>query len=271
MSRPSYRQQTYEPLRDKTLHNVMRHLFVTEFGYADKVIFAEAMIERILTTIEQFVRPTDLLKPGQMLWMAVAHDGHKHASRRMRDIPQVPVILDLVTDQELQSLSQGQPHAEARRERETRLLKQALDQGGVLAESDLSAILLFSLSRVSHDIKRLERVDGRSLPYRGTVHDAGSTLTHKVAIIKLYEAGHLEPDICRMLSPTHSLEAVTRYVQAYKNVTKLVERGFAPDDIGGILRMSVRLVHAYADILRQHHPEILARNPNFADASTTPA
>ena len=265
MSRPTFRQQTYEPLRDKTIHNVLRHLFVTEFGYADKVIFAEAMIERILTTIEQFVQPTDLLKPGQLLWLAVAHDGHKHASRHMRDIPQVPVILDLVTDQELEVLAKGQEYPKTRRERVTRLLQQAMAQGGVLAESDLSAILLFSLTRISADIKHLERVEGLSLPYRGTVHDAGSTLTHKVEIIRLYEAGHLEPDICRLLSPTHSLEAVTRYVQAYKNVTKLLERGFPAGEIGGILRMSVRLVHAYADILRQHHPDLLARNPHFAN------
>jgi hypothetical protein len=38
------RQQTYEPLRDKTLFNVLRQQFVSEFGYANKVIFAEVMI-----------------------------------------------------------------------------------------------------------------------------------------------------------------------------------------------------------------------------------
>jgi len=267
MSHPTFRQQVYAPLRDKTLQNVLRHLFVSEFGYADKVIFAEAMIERILSTLEQCLPPTDWLKPGQMLWLAVAHDGHKHANRRMRDLPLVPVILDLVTDDELQALAQGQPYLQARRARVIRLLRQALDQGGVLAETDLSALLLSSLSCISEDIRHLQQ-QGQTLPYRGTVQDVGSTLTHKVEIIRLYEQGYLEPDICHRLSPTHSLEAVTRYIQAYKNVTKLLDRGFSAPEIGGILRLSVRLVHAYAAIVRQHHPDVLARNPHFAHGET---
>jgi hypothetical protein len=40
------RERDYGPLRDKTLTNVLRQLFITEFGYDNKVLFAEAMIER---------------------------------------------------------------------------------------------------------------------------------------------------------------------------------------------------------------------------------
>ena len=102
--RPPHRERNFSPLRDKTLTSVLRQLFVTEFGYENKVIFAEAMIERILETIEAFVKPAALLEPGQMLWMAVADDGRKHARKPMKEIPQVPVVLDLVTDQDLQAL-----------------------------------------------------------------------------------------------------------------------------------------------------------------------
>ena len=70
MKHKSERQQVYSPLRDKTLGNVLRQLFVTQFGYENKVLFAEAMIERILETIDSFVRPVTLLRPGQVLWMA---------------------------------------------------------------------------------------------------------------------------------------------------------------------------------------------------------
>ena len=63
------RERDFSPLRDKTLANVLRHLFVTQFGYENKVIFAEAMIERILETSDAFVEPASLLKPGQMLFL----------------------------------------------------------------------------------------------------------------------------------------------------------------------------------------------------------
>jgi len=262
MSHRTFRQQVYNPLRDKTMQNVLRHLFVTEFGYADKPIFAEAMIERILATLQSCWLPPEGLKPGQVLWLAVPHDGHKHVHQPMREMPLVPVVLDLVTDEELQALAQGQPYAQTRRQRIIRLLRQALQQGGVLAETDLSALLLRSVSGMSGDIRRLQR-EGQSLPYRGTVQDVGLTLTHKVQIIRLFEQGCLEPEICTRFSPTHSLQAVTRYIQAYKNVTKLAERGFSAAEISAILCMSVRLMHAYVDIVRQYHSDILFRNPHF--------
>lgn len=269
MNRPSFREHVYTPLRDKTLRNVLCHLFVTQFGYGDKTIFAEAIVDRVLGTLEQYLCPLQELKPGQVLWLAVAHDGHKHAHQAMRDVPLVPVVLDLVTDDELQALAQGQPYLQTRHQRVMRLLQQAFAQGGLLAEADLSALLLSSLSCISADIRQLQQA-GQHLPYRGTIQDLGPTLTHKAQTIRLYEQGHLETDICRLLSPTHSLEAVTRYIETYKRVTQLLERGFSAAEIGGILRLSTRLICLYATIIHQYHPDVLAKNPHFASGKALP-
>ena len=102
-----------------------------------------------------------------------------------------------------------------------------------------------------------------------SVQDIGGTLTHKVEIIRLFEAGYLEPEICRKLSLPHELSAVENYVQTYKNVVKLLERGFSPSEISGILSVSERLVQAYIPIVREHHPEILERNPYFQESTAT--
>jgi len=264
------RQETYAPLQDKTLFNVLRQQFVSEFGYANKVIFAEAMIERILQTIDAFVRPTTLLKPGQLLWMAVAHDGQKHAQQPMREIPQTPVVLDLVTVDELRALAAGQAFAEVRQQRLARLLRQAFDQGGVLAQNDLAAITLTHRKHVSQALQHVQETEHCLLPYRGTVQDVGATLTHKVEVIRLFEAGYLEPEICQRLSVPHDLAAVENYVQTYKNVLKLLERGFAPREVSGILAISEPLVAAYIRIVRDHHPDILARNPYCQEQAPQP-
>lgn len=255
-SKHIHRQRNFSPLRDKTLANVLRHLFVTEFGYENKVIFAEAMIERILETIDAFVKPAALLEPGQLLWMAVANDGRKHAYKPMKEIPQVPVILDLVTDEDLQALADGEDFIVVRRRRHTRLLDQTLDQGGALAYTDVSAMTLASECQVGNDVLRVQQAEGRLLPHRGSVHDVGPTLSHKVEVARLLEAGHLEPEICRKLSPVHDLRSVERYAQTYKNAMKLLERGFAPREISGILSISQRLAEAYVEIVNEHHPEI---------------
>jgi len=267
MSRHTDRQKTFSPLRDKTLSSVLRHLFVTEFGYEKKVIFAEAMIERILETIEAFVKPASLLEPGQLLWMAVVNDGRKHARKSMKEICQVPVILDLVTDDELQALADGKEYRLVRRRRHARLLEQAFAQGGVLAQSDLAAITLTSRTQASDDIARIQENEDRILPYRGSVQDLGATITHKVEVIRLLEAGYLEPDICRRLSVVHDLRSVENYVQPYKNVMKLLERGLTPREVSDILSVSERLVEAYIEIIREHHPEVLAGNPHFQEQS----
>lgn len=263
MSRRTDRQETFTPLRDKTLFNVLRQQFVTDFGYEHKVIFAEAMIERILETIQAFTQPATLLAPGQLLWMAVANDGRKHAHQTMKEIPQVPVVLDLVSDDDLQALAAGTTYRTVRRQRHARLLEQAFAQGGVLAQNDLAAISLTHRIQISEDIARFREMEGRILPYRGSVQDVGATLSHKVEVIRLLEQGYLEPEICQRLSIIHSLQSVENYVQTYKNVIKLLERGFTPNQISGILSVNVRLVEAYIDIIREHHPDVLDKNHYF--------
>ncbi|MBW2172917.1 MAG: DUF1670 domain-containing protein [Deltaproteobacteria bacterium] len=263
MKRRTHRQRTLGPLQDKTLFNMLRQLFISEFGYEKKAIFAEAMIDRILDTIAAFTVPSSRLKPGQVLWLAVANDGRKHTRQRMNAIPQVPVVLDLVHDDDLRELAAGTTYPELRRRRMARLLEQAFVQGGVLAQSDVAALTLVPPSRVGRAIARYQKEEQCSLPTRGSVQDLGPTLSHKVEVIGLLEAGYLEPEICRRLSMVHSLESVERYVQTYKNVIKLVERGFAPTEISGILSLGERLLDTYIDIIDEHHPALITGNPHF--------
>ena len=269
MRRRTHRQEDFLPLRDKTMFNVLRHLFVSEFGYENKALFAEAMIERILETVEAFMKPVAWLKPGQMLWMAVANDGRKHAHKPMKETPQESIILDLVIDEELQALAEGEDYQALRRRRCARLLEQAFAQGGVLAQSDLAAITLTSPTWVGRAIAHFQKAEGRLLPYRGSVHDVGATLSHKVEVARLLEAGYLEPEISRMLSPVHDLRSVENYAQTYKNMIKLLERGFTPNEIAAILSIGKRLVNAYVDIIREYHPEILDHNSEVPEKSTS--
>ena len=263
-------ERMFSPLQDKTLSSVLHHLFVTEFGYEKKVAFADVMIERILETIDAFLKPIPFLKPGQLLWMAVRHDDRKHTFRSMRETPQVPVILDVVSAEDLQALSDGEPLLAVRRRRHARLLEQAMAQGGVLAQTDLAAITLSSKDQVCRDIARVQRAQDRLLPYRGTVHDIGPTLSHKVEVARLLEAGLLEPEIGAKLSPVHNLRSVERYAQTYKNVLKLLEHGLASSEIAAILKLSNRLMDAYIDMVRAHHPEMIAANPHLQPEVPSP-
>lgn len=254
------RERTFSPLRDKVLTSMLRQLFVARFGYEKKIAFAEAMISEILNTIDAFVKPLSAVKPGQLVWMAVVHDGGKHTFQDMRDTPQVPVVLDLITDGDLRALAEGDGVLNVQRRRHARLLDQAMEQGGVLAFSDLTVMTLAGEDQIRRDVAHVKEAEGRILPHRGSVQDIGPTLSHKVEVARLLEAGYLEPEICHKLSPVHDLRSVERYAQTYKNVLKLLDGGFAPSDIAGILALSNRLVETYVELVREHHPDIVARN-----------
>lgn len=260
-SKGTHRSRNFSPLREKSLVSALVQLLVTKFGYGPKVIFAEQIVEHVLATIDAFVKPASLLKPGQMLWIAVADDGRKHTFKSMKDIPQVPVILDVLTAADLKALADDVDFTTVRRRRHARLLDQAYTQGGALAHTDLSAITLTPEWVVAKDIARTQEDEDRLLPHRGTVHDVGPTLTHKTDVARLLEAGYLEPDIARKLSPVHNLRSVERYAQVYKNVIKLLESNLAPGEISGILSISQRLLDTYIAIVYEHHPEIIAQNP----------
>lgn len=267
----SRRDRDFSPLRDKTLVNVLRQRFATEFGYEKKMAFAELMIERILGTIEAFVKPASMIKPGQMVWMAVPDDGCKHAHRPMKDTPQVPVVLTVVSDEDLAALVNGEDFISVRQRRHARLLDEAYEQGGALAQNDLSAITLVSGRTVGRDVDQVQEQEECLLPTRGAVHDLGPTISHKVTVIRLFEAGYLEPEIARKLSPVHSLRSVERYVQIYKNVLKLLSRGFSLEEIASILDIGQQLVEAYVDIVNEHHPTAIADNPHLHQQDTTPS
>jgi hypothetical protein len=248
-------------LRDKTLVNVLRQLFRDEFGYQKKMIFAELMIDRILDTVEAFVKPASMIEPGQMLWMAVPNGDNNYARRPMGKTPQVPVVLTLVSDDDLKALANGEDYVDVRRQRLTRLLRETHAQGGALAQTDVSALTLGSEGLVGRDIAAVQEEEDCLLPTRGALHDLGPTTTHKVAVIRLYEAGYLEPDIAKKLSPVHSLRSVERYVQTYKNVKKLCQGGFSLKDIASILDIGKSLVAAYVELVTDHHPAVVADNP----------
>jgi hypothetical protein len=262
--RQSTRYRDYHPLLAKTVPNVLLNLFIEQFGYGDKVVLAQAMIERILETLMDILKPAALVKPGQMIWLAVPADGPKYAHQPMAKLPKKQVTLDLITLEDIKRFQQGVPIPEIRRQRQARLIRQTREQGAALAQSDVSLMTLVTGSTVSKDLAKYQEEHSCVLPYRGVVHDMGSTCTHKVEIIRLLEQGYLESEIGRKLKIEHSLSSIERYVQPYKNAIKLLEKDFTLVEICCILSMPARLLEQYIEIIREHHPNIIENSSHVS-------
>ncbi len=260
MRRRSNRYRDYHPLLAKTVPNVLLNLFIEQFGFGDKIVIAQAMVERILDTLMDIMQPSALVNPGQLVWLAVPVDGPKYTHQPMEKLPKKRVTLDLITFEDIKRFEQGVPIPEIRRERQARLARQTRAQGAALAQSDISLMTLVASSTVSTDLKRYQQENHCVLPYRGVEHDTGPTCTHKVEIIRLLEQGYLESEIRYKLKIEHSLSSIERYVQPYKSVIKLLEKDFTPMEICCILSMPARLLEQYVEIIHEHHPDIIENN-----------
>ena len=87
-------EKSMEPLLSKSLRNMIRHKFITEYGYSDAVPLAEFITGDLMELIQSIVFDANTLKPGQLVWMAVEKEHrHKGYGTHLYDMPMKPVVL----------------------------------------------------------------------------------------------------------------------------------------------------------------------------------
>ena len=69
---------------------------------------------------------------------------------------------------------------------------------------------------------------------------------------------------------TTCLDRLLDYRDRHGQLEELLEHGLAPSEISGILSISRRLVDEYIEIVKEHHPQIIAQNPHLQEQPGTP-
>lgn len=137
-----------------------------------------------------------------------------------------------------------------RRVRLVRMSEEAVDQGGVLTQEDLSRLLQTGVRTIRRDIASL-RSGGHWVPTRGTVKEIGRGQSHKAKIVEMYLQGMTYSQIVRRAR--HSPRAIKRYVESFGRVVVLWERGVEKaSEIGYILGVSERLAGEYLSLRRRY-------------------
>jgi len=214
----------------------------------DKIqtMFASDIIKLVDTNLKEPWR----LDVGQVLWMGVDKDDRPSYGKSSSRIKLKPVILTLVSEEDLIDRANGLTEREVREKRTVRMCNEAYEQGAVLSLNDVSVLLRTSPSTVGKQVREYMDKEGKVVPTRGTIHDLGRTFTHKKIIVSYYLDGMLTPDIARRCD--HSEEACDRYIRAFNRVRMLSDRMSAPE-IARILEMSPFLVREYLNILEEHN------------------
>ena len=242
-----YVRKKYAPLLDKTLQNALAHRIGKEFPKIGGPRIRQLCAEMILEVVADHVRPREHLSHGQILWMALHKDHPLGRHQRIADSELLPVVLDVSLPEDIEARLARRSPGETLRRKAVRLCQQAYQQNGLLSNCDLAELLATSDSRIATVLAEHERQTNKPVPRRATVHDVGTSLTHKRIICrKRYLEGKDVPQIAR--ETYHSQESVDRYLGQYDRVRHCRLQGLSPVETAHALDCSVWLVNEYLAI-----------------------
>lgn len=234
----------------KDLAAVLHQFLAKNVPQLAAALIRAPVVQAILELFEEYCPPADRMKAGEVLWYAVDENETAGYGKRIEDCKLVPVTLELVNTDDAKRITEGMKRRQRNIHVTARLFNQAYEQGGVLTQADVAAIMRLTPGTIGKYLKDYELQTNEVLPRRGTIHDMGPTLTHKrIICIKHFREGKSIEQTAR--ESYHSVSAVTRYVQDYKRVKTCIDEDFAPDKIRMATGLSKSLIQQYIDIINK--------------------
>lgn len=240
----------YGPLSQKTLKNALKRELLTNFGFENMQIIADTLIDRFLKIIDEYSVERDRIKPYQTIALAIDKNQKLGYGKSMDQTKLRPVVINLITPEELLELASGKRLRDMRAKIVARILKEAYEQGGVFSYNDVAILCGMSKSTVKDLVKEYYKTHHPEiLPHSGSIFDCGSTLTHKRKIIKLYLSGLLTKEISQRTN--HYPLNVDSYIRTFEQIRALYEEGKTKQEICFFTRRSETLVEEYIQIIKE--------------------
>lgn len=236
----------------KTFKSALSHLLQTEFPGVFGPRVTRLFVDAIDALYDRFHPPASRFKVGQVLWAAVDVGERPGRTKRIEDTRLVPVILDLVTAEDIHETAATGLREETRLKKSVRLCRQAYEQKAVLSLADVSLLLNVHVTKISEVIQKYEHETGETVPRRGTVHDLGPSITHK-AIICYKRLVEQKPTSQVAEETYHSPGEVEYYVQCFRRIQLCRDSGMSKEDTARATGHSVSLVQEYFDLMDEFH------------------
>jgi len=217
-----------------------------QFIAGDKI--QEMFADDVVNLVNRCYRDPWKIDIGQVMWYGVKAEDKPGYGKNSKNTSLTPVILTLISEEDLVMKNAGYSDKEIREKKIARLFREAYEQNALLTHSDVAFLLNVSTGTVSKQVREYMERTGEVLPTRGIIHDIGRALTHKRIIIRLYCKGYQTPEIARKTK--HTEQACDRYIKAYKKVVKL-SKTMSIDEIAQTLEMSKSLVEEYVKIMNE--------------------
>jgi hypothetical protein len=248
-SKESIAQRRHMRIKGKSLKNILLDRFLNNYGYDKGIITAGAIVDDLLSIIENYYRYSDnsFIKNGQMVYHAVPVDEYPKKGKSIAQTKLKPVVLDIISDQDIDDMKIPLHHREIRIKKTERWTQQAYDQGALLTQLDLAMLLGVNEYTAGIYVREYFSMYGKKLPTRGNIQFLGGGQTHKKEIITLYLNGYLVPTICQRTN--HSKDAVERYIRDFEAIRMLDTKFDDINSISLITRLSKRVVQQYIELI----------------------
>ena len=240
----------YSSAHDRFLKPAIVNFFEREFCGMFGPVVRENIADALIDLFNSLCPESSRLKPGQIVWNAL--DKRTRADSEKRRYK--PVILSLVTDDEVSMFEKGSSVSTIRKNVMARMIKEAYQQGAVLSTRDLSLLLIFSASALSHQRIEYEKEHNTVLPHTGVIHDMGTTLTHKRIIIYKHVVEKKDPSIVAR-ETNHSQLAVDKYLKDFIRVKTLVNDDKDINFIHHTTNISRLVIQQYLQIINNYVKE----------------
>ena len=241
----------YSSAHKRFLKPAIENFFKTEFTKSFGPNVRSFIADELIKIFQENNRETNSIKPGQVLWNAV----HKDTRPTSHNIKLVPVVLTLISDEDISKLEKGLKISEHKQNVVARMLEEAYSQGALLSMRDVSLLLAISDSYATMNRKGYEKKHNVQLPHPGNLQDMGSCLTHKYQIIYKCVVEKKDPVIVAK-ETNHTIEAVDRYLKDYNRVKTLYLDNKDENYIHLMTSLSLNLITQYINIINKYVKEL---------------
>jgi len=213
MIKPSFAYKRYNSANQRFLKQVLDNFLSQTLSRHFGPLLREKLVEELIILFNKYSPEAKKLKPGQVLWTALDKSTRGDSPNRRF----VPVILSLITEEDIGELAKGKPVSKITEKAIARIIYEAYKQGGILSTRDVSLLTLRSLSATSRRRIQYEKEHNCILPHTGALHDMGTTISHKKTIIRKVMFEKKDPaDVARECN--HTQRAVDNYLKDYNRV-----------------------------------------------------
>lgn len=255
--------QSYTGTAERTFGQALIYLLEHNYGLLGSRRVLELLAEDVGQLVEQFYPPPDRLPAGWMLFTGTRASGSKaHPGQQAGEHELVTLAWPVLLAEDAEFLVNRDERVGVRREWFRRRLIRIIEHGQaapggavLLTNADLSCILGIRMAEVSALLTEARQETGKPLLTKGYYFDQGFRPSHKEPILALYEAGLDEAEIARRSQ--HSPDSVGRYIRDYERIKTLLKHHTPLVDIPQLIGIQPSVVHSYATILAQFHPELL--------------